>query len=57
MVATARGRRTLHDLQRRVRAAEETVLGALSRQEQDAFRSLLRRVACAVRDIEPETDP
>jgi DNA-binding MarR family transcriptional regulator len=57
VVATARGRRTLHDLQRRVRAAEQTVLGALSREEQDTFRSLLRRVACAVRDIEPETDP
>ena len=57
MVATARGRRTLQHLQKRVRAAEETVLGALKPAERDAFRILLRRVACGVRDIEPATDP
>jgi MarR family transcriptional regulator for hemolysin len=57
VVATARGRRTLQELQRRVRAAEETLLGTLSPAERDAFRILLRRVACAVRDIDPGTDP
>ena len=57
VVATALGRRTLQDLQKRVRAAEEKVLGALEPAERDAFRVLLRRVACGVRDIEPATDP
>ncbi|WP_290865862.1 MarR family winged helix-turn-helix transcriptional regulator [Hamadaea sp.] len=57
VVATAAGRRALQDLQKRVRTAEDTVLGTLSPAERDAFRALLRRVACAVRDIDEVTDP
>ncbi|NUT08399.1 MAG: winged helix-turn-helix transcriptional regulator [Hamadaea sp.] len=57
VVATAAGRRALKDLQKRVRTAEDTVLGTLSPTERDAFRALLRRVACAVRDIDAVTDP
>ena len=57
VVATAQGRRALKDLQQRVREAEDAVLGTLDAGERDAFRSMLRRVACAVRDIEPVLDP
>ncbi|NUR49339.1 MAG: MarR family transcriptional regulator, partial [Hamadaea sp.] len=57
VVATAAGRRALKDFQKRVRTAEDTVLGTLSPAERDSFRALLRRVACAVRDIDAVTDP
>lgn len=57
IVATADGRSTFKDLQRRVRDAEDALLRALKPAERDTFRGLLRRVACDVRDIEPATDP
>ncbi|MDQ7906378.1 MarR family winged helix-turn-helix transcriptional regulator [Phytohabitans sp. ZYX-F-186] len=57
IVATARGLGTYRDLERRVREAEDTLLGALEPAERRALRHLLRRVACDVRDIEPATDP
>ncbi|MCF6470372.1 winged helix-turn-helix transcriptional regulator [Nonomuraea sp. MG754425] len=57
IVATGAGTRTFGELERRVRAAEDGLLGALDAAERDTFRTLLRRVACAVRDIEPATDP
>jgi hypothetical protein len=44
-------------LERRVRAAEDALLGALDEGERQALRLMLRRVACAVRDIEPGIDP
>lgn len=57
VVATARGRRVQQGLRKRVRAAEEEVLGALDPAEREALRVMLRRVACSLRDIEPVTDP
>lgn len=57
VVATAQGRALLDDLHQRVRAAEDTVLSTLEGRERDAFRVLLRRVACSLRDIEPVKDP
>jgi MarR family transcriptional regulator, transcriptional regulator for hemolysin len=57
VVATDAGRRTLAELERGVRAAEDHVLGALRPGERDTFRTLLRRVACDVRDVDLATDP
>jgi MarR family transcriptional regulator for hemolysin len=57
IVATERGISTFNDLERRVRHAEDVLLASLGAAEGDAFRDLLRRVACAVRDIDPATDP
>lgn len=56
IVATKRGREVLCDLERRVQAAEDAVLAALEPTERQAFRNLLRRVACDVREVEPKTD-
>lgn len=52
IVATKKGRVELADLERRVHDAESRVLGALDQQEQEVFRGLLRRIACA----SPEPD-
>jgi MarR family transcriptional regulator, transcriptional regulator for hemolysin len=57
IVATAEGERAFKELERRVRDAEDGLLGALDPAERDTFRALLWRVACDVRDIEPATDP
>ncbi|TMR88082.1 MarR family winged helix-turn-helix transcriptional regulator [Nonomuraea basaltis] len=57
IVATEDGLRSFKDLARRVREAEDKVLGVLDPAERDTFRSLLYRVACDVRHIEPATDP
>ena len=45
VVATAKGKRTLADLDRRVAEAEHRVLAALDADERDTFRTLLRRLA------------
>ena len=57
IVATERGVAAYTDLERRVRAAEDALLGALDDGERQALRHLLRRVACDLRDIEPAIDP
>jgi DNA-binding MarR family transcriptional regulator len=57
IVATATGGAAYTDLERRVTAAEDTLLGALDPAERHALRQLLRRVACDLRAIEPVTDP
>jgi MarR family transcriptional regulator for hemolysin len=57
IVATDRGVAAYTDLERRVRAAEDAMLGALDDAERQALRLLLRRVACDLRDIEPAIDP
>jgi DNA-binding MarR family transcriptional regulator len=57
IVATDRGVATYTDLERRVRTAEDALLGALDDDERRALRHLLRRVACDLRDIEPGIDP
>jgi MarR family transcriptional regulator for hemolysin len=57
IVATDLGLRTLADLERRVRAAEDHVLSGLAPGEREAFRELLHRVACEARHIDPATDP
>jgi DNA-binding MarR family transcriptional regulator len=57
IVATAKGARTCAKLQRQVRQAEDHLLRALSPADRAAFRTLLRRVACDLRDIESGTDP
>jgi len=57
IVATAAGAGTYTDLERRVRAAEDKLLGALEPAERQVFRQVLRRVACDLRDIEPRPDP
>ncbi|BCB77448.1 hypothetical protein GCM10022251_71150 [Phytohabitans flavus] len=57
IVATAEGLGVHTDLERRVREAEDALLGALEPVERRALRHLLRRVACDLRDIEPAADP
>ncbi|GAA3689535.1 hypothetical protein GCM10022224_063730 [Nonomuraea antimicrobica] len=57
IVATAEGVRVFKDLARRVRDAEDELLGALDATERDTFRGLLWRVACDVRHLEPVRDP
>lgn len=57
VVPTAEGVGAYTDLERRVREAEDTLLGTLEPAERQALRHLLRRVACDVRNIEPVTDP
>jgi DNA-binding MarR family transcriptional regulator len=57
VVATAMGGRTLADLERSVREAEERLLGALDAPDRASFRELLRRAACGVRDLDPTSDP
>jgi MarR family transcriptional regulator for hemolysin len=57
IVATARGVDTLRDLQRQVREAEDRLLEALDEKERQAFRALLSRIACDVRDMDLATAP
>lgn len=51
VVATDSGLAILADLQQRVAEAERAVLGALTDDERELFRSLLRRVACDVPSV------
>jgi MarR family transcriptional regulator, transcriptional regulator for hemolysin len=57
IVATDDGVGRYTDLERRVRAAEDKLLGALEPAERQAFRQVLRRVACDLRNIAPRPDP
>ncbi|MGB3304880.1 MAG: MarR family winged helix-turn-helix transcriptional regulator [Thermomicrobiales bacterium] len=57
VVATPAGEQRLNVLQRRVREAEQKVLGVLSPAEQEQFSDLINRIAVSVRHISPETDP
>ena len=57
IVATARGVTTLRDLQRQVREAEDRLLETLDDSERQAFRTLLSRIACDVRDMDLATAP
>jgi MarR family transcriptional regulator for hemolysin len=56
IVATEAGLRAFKELERRVRDAEDALLRALAPDERESFRTLLRRVACDVRDIDAGTD-
>ncbi|MFD7836400.1 hypothetical protein [Streptomyces sp. NPDC059761] len=57
IVATALGVGTLRDLQRQVREAEDRLLESLDEPERQAFRTLLGRIACAVRDMDLTAAP
>lgn len=57
VVATPEGRRRLATWAREVHDAEEQLLGMLSPEERAAFRTLMRRVACDLRDVDAGTDP
>lgn len=57
VVATAQGEGALILLEARVSAAEDVALGALSPAERDLLRALVSRVACDVRDVDPDRDP
>jgi DNA-binding MarR family transcriptional regulator len=56
IVATPAGVTTYQEREARVRDAEDHLLRALDPAERDTFRTLLRRVACDLRDIEPGAD-
>ena len=57
VVATPTGRRRLADLAAQVHDAEDSLLQSLSPEERRTFRSLMRRVACDLRDVDAGTDP
>jgi MarR family transcriptional regulator, transcriptional regulator for hemolysin len=57
VVATPAGRRRLAELAGQVRDAEDSLLRALSPDERRTFRTLMRRVACDLRDVDAGTDP
>ncbi|MFI1031262.1 hypothetical protein [Streptomyces sp. NPDC020951] len=57
IVATARGVNTLQDLQRQAREAEDRLFEALDENERQAFRTLLSRIACGVRDMDLAAAP
>ena len=57
IVVTARGRRALSALERQVREAEDELLAALEPVERSTLRTLLRRVACSLKDLDPPIDP
>jgi DNA-binding MarR family transcriptional regulator len=57
IVATTLGVDTLRDLQRQVREAEDRLLEALDENERQAFRTLLSRIACDVRDMDLAAAP
>jgi MarR family transcriptional regulator for hemolysin len=57
IVATAHGIATFEDLRRRVGEAEDALFAALHPAERDMLRSLVRRVACDLRNIGPTADP
>ncbi|MDT9691066.1 MarR family winged helix-turn-helix transcriptional regulator [Streptomyces sp. P9(2023)] len=53
IVATAHGIDTARELQRRVREAEDGLLSAIDEDDRELFRTLLRRVARSLGDVEP----
>jgi DNA-binding MarR family transcriptional regulator len=53
VVATARGRTVLAELDRRMRAAEDRLLAGLDDAERRALRELLQRVAGYANDLDP----
>ncbi|MBN0041808.1 winged helix-turn-helix transcriptional regulator [Cellulosimicrobium cellulans] len=57
VVATSEGRRRLAAWATAVHDAEEELLGMLSPGERSIFRTLMRRVACDLRDVDATTDP
>ncbi|MTG90048.1 MarR family transcriptional regulator [Cellulosimicrobium sp. BIT-GX5] len=57
VVATPAGRRRLGAWAGTVHDAEEEMLGMLAPDERALFRTLMRRVACGVRDVDAGTDP
>ncbi|RKT07930.1 DNA-binding MarR family transcriptional regulator [Streptomyces sp. 3211.6] len=57
IVATDHGVNTFQELQRQVQEAEDRLLGALDENERQAFRTLLGRIACDVRDMDLSTAP
>lgn len=57
VVATARGRRLLPDLDRRLASVEAELLAALSPTETDRFRRLLRKAAADLADADSAGDP
>jgi DNA-binding MarR family transcriptional regulator len=57
IVATPAGRARLTELDRRLRQAEEYVLGVLDEQGRGTFRELLRQVATHAQGLDPVHDP
>jgi MarR family transcriptional regulator, transcriptional regulator for hemolysin len=57
IVATAKGVRACAKLERQVRQAEDDLLRSLAPADRAALRTLLRRVACDLRDLAPVADP
>jgi len=57
LVATTTGRQRLAQLERDVRAAEDRALSVLARKDRTTLRHLLAAAACAIRQIEPVSDP
>lgn len=57
VVATPAGRRRLAELAGQVHDAEDSLLQALAPEERRTFRTLMRRVACDLRDVDAGTDP
>ncbi|MFK4089644.1 MarR family winged helix-turn-helix transcriptional regulator [Kribbella sp. NPDC020789] len=53
IVPTDRGKETLCDLERRLSATEDEVLGSLDQEERASFRRLLQRVALKVDAMDP----
>ncbi|GAA2792587.1 MarR family winged helix-turn-helix transcriptional regulator [Kribbella solani] len=53
IVPTEQGKQTLCELERRLRATEEEVLGILDEPERASFRMLLQRVAMKANAIDP----
>jgi MarR family transcriptional regulator, transcriptional regulator for hemolysin len=56
VVATAKGRDLLHDLERQLSHAEDHLLAPLIEQERSTLRDMLRRVAEDVQGYDPVTD-
>jgi MarR family transcriptional regulator, transcriptional regulator for hemolysin len=57
VVATDQGVNTLQGLRRQVQEAEDRLLDALDEDERQAFRTLLSRIACDVRDMDLSAAP
>lgn len=57
LVATATGRKRLAQLEQDVRAAEDRSLSTLSSADRAILRHLLAAAACAIRQIDPISDP
>jgi MarR family transcriptional regulator, transcriptional regulator for hemolysin len=56
VVATPHGQDVLTDLERRVEHAEHVALGALAADERALLAELVRRAACAAREVGAERD-